>query len=584
MNFCSIGHRRLGMALLMLVTLLGGCRAMDSHDTNGKAYQNEQNRFYGSAKTARVNPQSRAYAWHSGALAGLCEQVIDEEGASVAHFHGDLGVDTSKVLIDTVRLGETALFTTGRSELNEQGRASLKRLVDRIDAYQGVHRIEIEGHTDARGKSEDNWALSQARTETVRTHLLSRLGVQAPMRVVSAGERKPIADNDTPEGMSRNRRVEVRIVADQPRADVTDATLCQRTNEESQHNAPLLGAAAPSSSKRAQRLEKFAGHLPLSVGDQLKIAIAGDEDLAGVYEVTIGGMINMPLLGSVPAHGFTIPALKLAIGNVLVEKQLIRPSAIAVDAAVQRWSAIEVFIRGAVWVPGRVTTNIFDTLTKEYKNASDTGDYARGRLLGTTLQQAGGVRPDADLANIQVIRSGEIIPVDISGVMSGTLARDLPLISGDEIYVPSIGYFQNTLLRPTQITPPGIRVFMSNPTVPIFGNAGARIDKDTVAIPYGTRLLRGLVAANCVGGTQHTNASRRAVLISTNPITGATEVIERSIQQLISDPDRDAINPHLIPNDGIACYDSPVSNVRDVARTLSEILRPFVDLTNLFDL
>ncbi len=41
-----------------------------------------------------------------------------------------------------------------------------------------------------------------------------------------------------------------------------------------------LGAAVSSDSLRAQRLEKYAGHLPLSVGDQLTVSVAGDEDLA----------------------------------------------------------------------------------------------------------------------------------------------------------------------------------------------------------------------------------------------------------------------------------------------------------------
>jgi len=572
MNFCSITSRQLSALLVSICLLFGGCRAMDTRDLRGKQYDNEQSRFYGPSKNARVSKMSQAYSWHSGDLSGLCQQVSDEN-LKKASIKGDLGVDVSSVVIDSVNLGETALFETGSAELTDQGRDSMKRLSERINAYQTVLRIEIEGHADSRGSIGDNRSLSKARSESVKV----------ATRVTSAGELKPLADNRTEEGMRKNRRVEVRIVADQPRSDIIDPTLCQRVNSKDYDGKPLLAAAMPAKTGPSKQLEKFSGHLPLSVGDQLKIAVAGDEDLAGVYEVTIGGNLEMPLLGSVQAQGLTIPALKKTIGDALVEKQLFRPSTVAVDAAVQRWSAIEVFVRGSVFVPGRVTTNIFDTLTKEYKNASETGDYARGRLLGTTLQQAGGIRPDADLANIQVIRNGEIIPVDISGLMSGQLARDLPLVSGDEIHVPSIGYFQSDLLRPTQITPPGIRVFMSNPTVPVFGNAGARIDKDTVAIPYGTRFLRGLVAANCVGGTQTTNAARRAVLISTNPITGATEVIERSIQQLISDPDRDAINPHLLPNDGIACYDSPVSNVREIARAFSEILRPFVDLSDLID-
>jgi len=122
---------------------------------------------------------------------------------------------------------------------------------------------------------------------------------------------------------------------------------------------------------------------------------------------------------------------------------------------------------------------------------------------------------------------------------------------------------------------------MSNLTIPATDNSKSSIDGHSSSVPYGTRLLRGLVSANCVGGTQLTNAARRAVLISTNPITGRTEVIERSVQQLVSDPDRDNINPYLMPNDGIACYDSGVTNFRDVMRSLSEVLSSVVDIKSL---
>ncbi|NJO56470.1 MAG: hypothetical protein HC834_09240 [Rhodospirillales bacterium] len=40
-------------------------------------------------------------------------------------------------------------------------------------------------------------------------------------------------------------------------------------------------------------------------------------------------------------------------------------------------------------------------------------------------------------------------------------------------------------------------------------------------------------------------------------------------------PDRDRINPYLMPDDAIACYDSAVTDVREAATTLQTILAPF---------
>ncbi|PHR75871.1 MAG: hypothetical protein COA64_11485, partial [Henriciella sp.] len=145
------------------------------------------------------------------------------------------------------------------------------------------------------------------------------------------------------------------------------------------------------------------------------------------------------------------------------------------------------------------------------------------------------------------------------------------------VHVPSRGCFQLALARPSRITPPGIRVFMSNLTQPAASNAASAIGEDATRLPYGTRFLQGLVSANCVGGIQATNARRWGVLISRNPVTGESEVIARSIEDLVRRADRDHFNPVLLPNDAIACYDSHVTNVRDVIATVSEAASPVLN-------
>jgi hypothetical protein len=142
------------------------------------------------------------------------------------------------------------------------------------------------------------------------------------------------------------------------------------------------------------------------------------------------------------------------------------------------------------------------------------------------------------------------------------------LAEGDHVVVPSRHCFQQALARPTPVTPPGVKIFVSNLIVPANNNAGAAIGADATSLAYGTRFLQALVGANCVGGTQITNADRWAVLISTNPATGESEVIERRIEALVRRRDRDAYNPVIMPGDAIACYDSNVQNVRDVLASI----------------
>jgi polysaccharide biosynthesis/export protein len=140
--------------------------------------------------------------------------------------------------------------------------------------------------------------------------------------------------------------------------------------------------------------------------------------------------------------------------------------------------------------------------------------------------------------------------------------------------VPEAPCFQSALVRPSQITPPGIRLFMSNLSAPGLSNNAANINRDASSVPYGTRLLAGLVSAACVGGSRATNAARYAVLISRNPKTMETEVIQRSIEDMVLSPDRDAVNPYLMPDDAIACYDSAVTDVREIASTIQSLMLP----------
>lgn len=71
--------------------------------------------------------------------------------------------------------------------------------------------VTIEGHTDNVGPARYNRKLSLQRAEVVRKALQARLGAGIRMQVAGYGEERPIADNRTQEGRSRNRRVLISI-------------------------------------------------------------------------------------------------------------------------------------------------------------------------------------------------------------------------------------------------------------------------------------------------------------------------------------------------------------------------------------
>jgi OOP family OmpA-OmpF porin len=72
-------------------------------------------------------------------------------------------------------------------------------------------KIKIMGHTDSIGSDEYNQALSERRAKAIEDYFISK-GVD-PNRIFSQGfgESKPVASNDTPEGRSKNRRIEIGV-------------------------------------------------------------------------------------------------------------------------------------------------------------------------------------------------------------------------------------------------------------------------------------------------------------------------------------------------------------------------------------
>lgn len=76
-------------------------------------------------------------------------------------------------------------------------------------------RITVEGHTDSLGTDAYNEALAIRRAETV-FQFLRQGGIDPErMQVIGYGEARPLATNETPEGRAENRRVELRVVADE---------------------------------------------------------------------------------------------------------------------------------------------------------------------------------------------------------------------------------------------------------------------------------------------------------------------------------------------------------------------------------
>jgi outer membrane protein OmpA-like peptidoglycan-associated protein len=102
-------------------------------------------------------------------------------------------------------------FPSGRAEVGQSYRALLET-VSRAAAVFPRSQIVIEGHTDSYGSDETNLTLSRQRAESVSAYLSSEFAVPAfRISAVGYGETQPIANNETEQGRTRNRRIDVRI-------------------------------------------------------------------------------------------------------------------------------------------------------------------------------------------------------------------------------------------------------------------------------------------------------------------------------------------------------------------------------------
>jgi chemotaxis protein MotB len=127
---------------------------------------------------------------------------------------GELQVRQYKDML-TVDVAEQLFFDSGRADLKDTGKTVLKKVGEALKGYEDKV-IRVVGHTDnvpiKTRVFPSNWELSVARATTV-VHFLQETGIP-PERMVASGraEYQPVAENDTPEGRKKNRRIEITLI------------------------------------------------------------------------------------------------------------------------------------------------------------------------------------------------------------------------------------------------------------------------------------------------------------------------------------------------------------------------------------
>jgi chemotaxis protein MotB len=153
------------------------------------------------SKEAEVKTVSRTYEELFAEMKG----EIEQGQIAITELQGKLTVD----VLDKI------LFDSGRAEIKPEGLAVLKRVFEILMTVSD-RVIRIEGHTDnipiagaLAKRYPTNWELSAARALNV-TRYLEKEGIDPSILSAAAfGEYQPVAENDTPVGRAKNRRIAI---------------------------------------------------------------------------------------------------------------------------------------------------------------------------------------------------------------------------------------------------------------------------------------------------------------------------------------------------------------------------------------
>lgn len=137
-----------------------------------------------------------------------------ENALSQYGIQDDVEVDFNAEYV-TLNMNGALLFDSASAELRDEAYPLVNKLGKILVTYDN-NIIEVEGHTDNvpihSSKYEDNNVLSMYRALAVANYLRDTTTLDpAYIKSSGRGEYVPIADNATPEGRARNRRVEIKI-------------------------------------------------------------------------------------------------------------------------------------------------------------------------------------------------------------------------------------------------------------------------------------------------------------------------------------------------------------------------------------
>ena len=153
-------------------------------------------------------------ATKANAAAAEAANRATEVGKTAETRAAGIEAETRKLIFETVLSEDRGQFKLGKSVLPDDATSALDTMVNTLKADKKAVWVEIEGHTDNTGDKVMNEKLGMARAEAVKRYLYEKHQIPLhKINVISYGEEKPVAPNNTRDGRAQNRRVVIKVLA-----------------------------------------------------------------------------------------------------------------------------------------------------------------------------------------------------------------------------------------------------------------------------------------------------------------------------------------------------------------------------------
>jgi peptidoglycan-associated lipoprotein len=181
--------------------------------TQERVGQNEQ-RIGSVDQKAEAAGRSAAAAQTAADQARTAADQAAQNARTVGTRVDAVEAATRRLVFEVTLSEDQGNFRFGGADLPDEAKAGLDGVVNQIKSNPANVYIEIEGHTDNVGAESLNDRLGLERAEAVKRYLYEQHQVPLhKINVISYGESKPVAPNNTRDGRAQNRRVVVRVLS-----------------------------------------------------------------------------------------------------------------------------------------------------------------------------------------------------------------------------------------------------------------------------------------------------------------------------------------------------------------------------------